>query len=89
MHIKQVRTKNNAFSTVQYDSSGNILTPARKKELRAQPKKTNKKTKGPNWVKIISQYSGLCCVCNTGILVREEMLWNKKNKKTKHIGCLS
>jgi len=85
MHIKQVRTKNNAFSTVRYDSAGNILTPARKKELK--PKKTNKKTKGPKWIKIISQYSGLCCVCNNGILVREEMLWYKKNKKTKHLEC--
>jgi hypothetical protein len=88
MSIKQVRTKNNAFSTVQYDSSGNILTPARKRELKLQPKKINKKTKGPKWVKIISQYSGLCCVCNSGISVGKEMLWNKKNKKTKHVGCL-
>jgi hypothetical protein len=87
MYIKQVRTKSNAFSTVRYDSAGNILTPVRKKELKAQPKKTNKKTKGPKWIKIISQYSGLCCVCNNGILVKEEILWNKKNKKTKHLEC--
>ena len=70
MHIKQVRTKNNAFSTVRYDSAGNILTPARKKELKAQPKKTHKNnSKGPKWIKIMSQYSGLCCVCNGSISI--------------------
>ena len=88
MYIKQVRTKSNAFSTVRYDSAGNILTPVRKKELKGLPKRTHKNnSKGPKWIKIISQYSGLCCVCNNGILVKEEILWNKKNKKTKHLEC--
>lgn len=83
--IKQVRTKNNSFNTVRYDSSGNILTPARKKELS---KKSYKKTaKGPKWIKIVSQYGGTCCVCNNKILIGKEMLWNKKNKNTRHLSC--
>jgi len=85
MHVRQVRTKNNRFNTVQYDSAGNILTPSRKRELKKLAKKHPKG--GPKWVKIISQYSGTCCVCHNNMLIGKEMLWNKKNKKTKHIGC--
>lgn len=86
MHIKQVRTKNNAFNMVRYDSAGNILTPARKKELKAQPKKTHKNnSKGPKWIKIISQYDSTCCVCKNKILIGTEILWNKKTKNIKHI----
>jgi hypothetical protein len=84
MHIRQVRTKSNRFSTVKYDSSGNILTPARKKELKGLPKKT---IKGPKWVKLISQYTSTCFVCNIKIPVGTQILWNKKNKKTRHLGC--
>lgn len=88
MHIKQVRTKGNSFSTVRYDSAGNILTPARKKELKQTPKKSYKaSTKGPKWMKIVSQYSGTCLVCNGEIPPGTEILWNKKNKKTKHASC--
>jgi len=84
MSVKQVRTKRNTFNRVKYDNDGNILTPARKKELKGLPKETNK---GPNWVKIISQYNGTCCVCNSGILSGTEILWNKNSKKTRHVGC--
>ena len=87
MSIRRVRTKNNAYSTVRYDSSGNILTPSRIKELKKQSKKNKKSSKTIKWIKIISQYSGVCCVCNMEMSVGNEMLWNKKNKKTKHIGC--
>jgi len=88
MHIKQVRTKTNKFNTVKYDSAGNILTTARKKELKELSKKVHKKnSKGPKWVKLVSQYNGNCCVCNDRIPIGTEILWNKKNKKTKHRGC--
>ena len=40
--IKQVRTKNNSFSTVRYDKDGNILTPSRLKALRKAKKESNK-----------------------------------------------
>ncbi len=90
MSIKQVRTKNNTYNTVRYDADGNILTPARKKELKELAKKAPvKNTKGPKWVKLVSHYNGVCCVCNNRILVGNKMLWNKKNKKTKHIECAS
>jgi hypothetical protein len=85
MHIKQVRTKGNSFSTVRYDSDGNILTPARKKELAKKTTKNN--VKGPKWIKIVSQYVNTCSVCNDKIFIGKEMLWNKKHKKTKHVGC--
>ena len=88
MSIKQVRTKNNKYNTVKYDSTGNILTPARKKELKElSKKKPIKNTKLPKWVKLVSQYAGNCCVCNDRIPIGTEILWNKKNKKTKHKGC--
>ena len=88
MSIKQVRTKNNTYNTVKYDSAGNILTPARIKELRKlSKKKPIKNTKLPKWVKLVSQYSGNCCVCNDRIPIGTEILWNKKNKKTKHQEC--
>jgi hypothetical protein len=84
MTVRQVRTKNNAYTTVKYDSAGNILTPSRRREL----KKLNKKyAKGPKWVKIVSKFNGKCCNCNDKILVGTEILWNKKNKNTKHMGC--
>jgi hypothetical protein len=84
MSVKQVRTKNNTFNRVKYDSDGNILTPARKKELKGLPKKT---INGPNWVKLVSQYSSTCFVCNRQIPVGTQILWNKKNKKTRHLQC--
>jgi hypothetical protein len=88
MSIKQVRTKNNKYNTVKYDSTGNILTPARKKELKElSKKKPIKNTKLPKWVKLVSQYNGNCCVCNDRIPIGTEILWNKKNKKTKHQEC--
>lgn len=88
MSIKQVRTKRNTYNTVKYDSEGNILTPARRKELKKLAKKAPvKNTKLPKWIKIISQYGGVCCVCSDKIVIGKEMLWNKKNKKTKHVGC--
>jgi hypothetical protein len=43
MTIRQVRTKSNKYNTVKYDSAGNILTPARKRELK-ELKKLSKKT---------------------------------------------
>jgi hypothetical protein len=88
MYIKQVRTKSNSFSTVRYDKDGNILTPARKKQLKQLPKKNHKKnTKGPKWLKLVSKFSGICCVCNYDIVVGTEIMWNKKNKKIKHKEC--
>jgi hypothetical protein len=87
MSIRQVRTKRNKFNTVKYDGDGNILTPARKKELKGLPKKYKDNGKGPKWVKIVSQYSGTCFVCNNSIIAGKEILWNKKNKKTKHLVC--
>ena len=84
MAIKQVRTKRNTYNTVKYDSDGNILTPARKKELKGLPKKT---IKGPKWVKLVSQYISTCFVCNRKIPVNTEILWNKTNKKTRHLQC--
>jgi hypothetical protein len=84
MSIRQVRTKSNRFNRVKYDGDGNILTPARKKELKALPKES---IKGPKWVKIVSQYNGTCFVCNSGIKAGTEILWNKNNKKTRHVGC--
>jgi hypothetical protein len=82
--LKQVRTKSNKFNRVKYDGDGNILTPARKKELKGLPKES---VKGPNWIKLVSQYNGTCCVCNSGIAVGVEILWNKNNKKARHVGC--
>ena len=88
MYIKQVRTKGNSFNTVKYDSAGNILTPERKKELKAlSKKKKNKKIKAPKWIKIVCKYDGSCCVCNTKMLIGTEILWNKKTKRTKHTSC--
>ena len=84
MTVRQVRTKNNTYNTVQYDSAGNILTPSRRRELK---KLTKKHAKGPKWVKIVSKFNGKCCNCNDKILVDTEILWNKKNKNTKHLGC--
>jgi hypothetical protein len=85
MSIRQVRTKSNRFNRVKYDGDGNILTPARKKELKGLPKKS---IKGPKWIKIISQYNGTCFVCSSGIKAGTEILWNKNNKKTRHVGCI-
>ena len=84
MTVKQVRTKNNAYTTVRYDSAGNILTPSRRRELK---KLTKKHAKGPKWVKIVSKYEGECCVCYNKILTDTEVLWNKGNKKIKHLLC--
>ena len=88
--IKNVRTKNNSFSTVRYDKDGNILTPSRLKALRkAKKENDNRPVKGPKWVKITSQYITTCSVCNDRILVGNQILWNKKNKQTKHVKCPS
>lgn len=88
--IKQVRTKNNSFSTVRYDKDGNILTPSRIKALKKAKKENSQRpVKGPKWVKITSQYPGTCSVCNSKILVGTQILWNKKNKDTKHGKCPS
>ena len=84
MTVKQVRTKNNAYTTVRYDSAGNILTPKRRKQLKGLAKKNNKSRK---WVKIVSKYEGECCVCYNKILTDTEVLWNKEIKKTKHLLC--
>ena len=84
MTVKQVRTKNNTYTTVKYDSAGNILTPSRRRELK---KLTKKHAKGPKWVKIVSKYEGECCVCYNKILTDTEVLWNKGNKKIKHLLC--
>jgi hypothetical protein len=84
MSVKQVRTKNNTYNTVKYDSLGNILTPSRIKELKKLRKANHKKTK---WVSIESRFGGLCCVCNNKIYIGTEILWNKKNKDTKHKLC--
>ena len=88
--IKNVRTKNNSFSTVRYDKDGNILTPSRLKALKKAKKESNDKpVKGAKWVKITSQFHGTCSVCNGKILVGTQILWNKKNKQTKHVKCPS
>ena len=47
-------------------------------------KKNNKDRK---WVKIVSKYEGECCVCYNKILTDTEVLWNKGNKKIKHLLC--
>ena len=89
MAVKQVRTKSNRYSTVKYDSTGNILTPSRKRELKKLAKKHPKKHPkgGPKWVKIVSKFNGTCCVCNNTISVGIDILWNKKNKNIKHVVC--
>jgi hypothetical protein len=88
--IKQVRTKNNSFSTVRYDKDGNILTPSRLKALRKAKKENNDKpVKDGKWVKIVSQFHGNCSICNGRIPIGTQILWNKKNKQTKHIKCPS
>jgi hypothetical protein len=88
--IKQVRTKNNSFSTVKYDKDGNILTPSRLKALKKAKKENNSApVKGAKWVKITSQFHGTCSVCNGKILIGTQILWNKKNKQTKHGKCPS
>ena len=84
--IKQVRTKSNAYSTVKYDKYGNILTPSRKRELK---KAKEEPIKGPESIKIISQYPSTCSACNVKIPVGTQILWNKKNKNTKHVNCVS
>ena len=84
--IKQVRTKNNAYSTVKYDKDGNILTPSRIRELK---KTKNKPINGPKCIKIVSQYPSTCSACNARISVGTQILWNKKNKNTKHVKCPS
>ena len=84
MSLKQVRTKNNTYNTVKYDSLGNILTPSRMKELKKLRKANRKKSE---WVSIESRFGGLCCVCNHKIYIGTEILWNKKNKNTKHKLC--
>ena len=78
--IKQVRTKNNSFSTVKYDKDGNILTPSKAKKKAAS-------LQDGKWVKITTQFYGTCCVCNTKILIGTQILWNKKTKQTKHGKC--
>ena len=83
--IKQVRTKNNTYSTVQYDADGNILTPARRRELRKLNK--NKPKQNGKWIRIFSQFQGVCFICTEKIYPGTEILWNKKNKKTKHVVC--
>jgi hypothetical protein len=86
--IKQVRTKNNSFNTVKYDKDGNILTPSRIRALKKAKKENSAKpVKGPKWVKITSQFHGTCSVCNGKILIGTPILWNKKNKQTKHGKC--
>ena len=86
--LKQVRTKNNTYNTVQYDSDGNILTPARRRELRKLNKgKTQTRNKKDKWVKLFSQFQGACFACNQKFYPGTEILWNKKNKKTKHVVC--
>ena len=86
--IKQVRTKSNSFSTVRYDKDGNILTPSRLKALKKAKKENNSApVKGAKWVKITSQFHGTCAVCNGKILIGTQILWNKKNKQTKHGKC--
>ena len=95
MSIKQVRTKNNTYSTVKYDSEGKILTPSRLRELRKLkkvskelPKKSpKKKTKSSKWIRLESKFDGVCCVCNNNIYTGAEILWNRKNKKTRHREC--
>ena len=84
MTVKQVRTKNNTYTTVRYDSAGNILTPKRRKQLKKLSKKNNKKSK---WVKIVSKYDSKCCVCYNIILADTEVLWNINNKKIRHLLC--
>lgn len=83
--IKNVRTKNNSFSTVRYDKDGNILTPSRIKEA----KKNAASPQGGKWVKITTQFYATCSVCNSRILTGTPVLWNKKTKQTKHGKCPS
>ena len=92
MSVKQVRTKNNTYSTVKYDSEGNILTPKRRRELKKLSKKLPKKSpkkkiKSSKWIRLESQFEGFCCVCNNKIYTGSEILWNKTNKRTKHREC--
>lgn len=89
MSIKQVRTKHNTYNTIKYDSFGNILTPARKKELKEQAKKQpkNKDTTGRKWLKITGKYESTCCVCKSTVPVGTQILWNRNNKKIMHLPC--
>jgi hypothetical protein len=90
MAVKQVRTKSNRYSTVKYDSAGNILTPSRKRELKKLAKEHAKKYPkgGPKWIKIVSKFNSKCCNCDNNISVGTEILWNKKNKNIKHVECV-
>lgn len=85
--IKQVRTKNNTYNTVQYDSDGNILTPARRRELKKLNKHIIPSNKKEKWIRMFSQFQGVCLACNQKTHPGTEILWNKKNKKIKHVVC--
>jgi curved DNA-binding protein len=55
MSIKQVRTKNNAYSTVKYDSEGKILTPSRLRELKKLKVKIPKGIKDGSVIRLSGQ----------------------------------
>lgn len=91
--IKQVRTSGNAYSTVRYDGNGNILIEtkaARKARNKAAAKakaieKNKKNSNKKQWKQLLNKFENTCSICNEVIPVGEEILWNVKTKKIKHV----
>ena len=80
--LKQVRTKNNTYNTVQYDSDGNILTPARRRELRklnkGKHKQEIKKTNGLNY---LVSFRVLALLAIKNFILAQRSCGTKKIKK--------
>lgn len=87
--IKQVRTSSNSYSTVRYDGNGNILIDTKAaRKARAKAKAINKNKKNSNkkqWKQLLNKFENTCSICNEVIPVGEEILWNVKTKKIKHV----
>jgi len=91
--VKQVRTSGNRYSTVRYDKDGNILLEtkaarkARNKAIEAQraKNKNKKKSDKTKWRKLLNKYENTCCICHQVVLVGEEIFWNTKSKRIKHV----
>lgn len=91
--VKQVRTSSNAYSTVRYDKDGNILLEtkaarkARNKAMQAAraKNKNKKKSDKTKWKKLTNKFENSCCICHQQVLVGEEIFWNIKSKRIKHV----
>ena len=96
MYIKQVRTRGNSFSAVQYDKDGNIILQtkaARKARAEARKasaakqaiEKNKKKSNKKQWKELSNKFENTCSVCNKTVAIGEKILWNVKTKKIKHM----